>query len=601
MQLRPAAGAPYIGQGELAALDYDAGGRVNRGSLCGKGNMALELLTHPDRRMAPLTRTNGALAPTSWDAALDLLVERLAHVRATDGAASVGILAGPYLTNEEAALAARLARAIGTPHLDLCQPEDRVVLAGLRRCHARPELLKSVDEIDSMRGIIVVGDLFTHAPCIAKPVLNARYDRRGNVLGTVGFWHSRTAVFGKPRLQCQPGRESAALALFLRLLLDAIDAKDPDADLPAWVPDARKTLEAFPVPMLEELSGLSAGDLQWPLDKMLREDDTGVLLGCGFAETERLDLVAGLAALIAELTRSRFLAMYAGANTVGVRRVLEAEGFPGTHGFTGSEMGEACGTGDLKAIISLSADPVGTSPGRVADDAVGQLELIVTTGPFDGATDRAAHIVLPTATWGEKVGSAENAFGDRETLSRVVAPPGSARPDADVLLALCERVEALGGELPEPDVGAPRGGHEEDFFGELELHLRMERREEGGVEVGSHVLFPEFVVSHAGDGWLTRPLSWPRHEMPHPQVAISPAHAAEIGVRAGDMVRVRSRDAQTEMTVRVERRLPDDVVLVPPHFPEVRRLTTWRLDPALRDLDLRPGRVAVEPLEEVAP
>ena len=52
------------------------------------------------------------------------------------------------------------------------------------------------------------------------------------------------------------------------------------------------------------------------------------------------------------------------------------------------------------------------------------------------------------------------------------------------------------------------------------------------------------------------------------------------------------------LRVRVELNLPDDVVLAPPHYPEVRRLTSWRLDPALRDLDLRPARVSVEPIPE---
>jgi hypothetical protein len=34
--------------------------------------------------------------------------------------------------------------------------------------------------------------------------------------------------------------------------------------------------------------------------------------------------------------------------------------------------------------------------------------------------------------------------------------------------------------------------------------------------------------------------------------------------------------------------------MVPPHFEAVRRLYEWRLDPALRDIDLDPCRVSVE-------
>ena len=65
-------------------------------------------------------------------------------------------------------------------------------------------------------------------------------------------------------------------------------------------------------------------------------------------------------------------------------------------------------------------------------------------------------------------------------------------------------------------------------------------------------------------------------------------------------MRVRSRDAAAELVVRIEQRLVEDVVLVAPYYPETRRLTGWRLDGVLRDLDLRPERVSVEPVGEVA-
>ena len=107
--LSPGSGDPYVGNEAIASLDYDADGPLNRGSLCAKGNMALELLTHPKRLDAPLMRDNGTLRYSGWEAAMDSLVARLPRGR------SVGILAGPHLTREEAGLAAKLARAAKIP------------------------------------------------------------------------------------------------------------------------------------------------------------------------------------------------------------------------------------------------------------------------------------------------------------------------------------------------------------------------------------------------------------------------------------------------------------------------------------------------------
>ena len=587
--IHPGTGAPYVGQEGIPALDYDPEGRVNRGSLCGKGNMALELLTHPQRQQVPQLRRDGTLVPVSWDDALGTLAGELERIRRTDGPGAIGILAGPYLSNEEAALAIELARRIGTPHLDFAQPEDRVLLGGIARARAHPEPVTSVEEIDAMTAMLVVGDLFTLSPCIAKPILNARYERRHHVLGVLGFWKSRTALFGKPVLKNHPGREAAVLALLLAQALEDVGGRSVP-----WRAEARQVLDGLDLAALQDLAGVESADLQWLLDALRKEEQTGVFVGCGFAETERVDLVAGLAALLAEATGSRFLTMLTGPNSRGVHRAVGAAGFPKADGLTGPEMLEAAGTGDLKAIVCFGSDPLASLPGRLADAAAEQLELLAVAGPMAGETSEVAHVVLPTATWGEKTGTVWSAFGDEGALTAAMPPPGSARSEARIL----EELQALLEDAPDAPDAVPARKGSAGFFEDIELHIRMEQREMEGREVGTHVLLPEFGPSHAGDGYLTRHLSWPRHEMPEPVVALSRAHAAELAVQAGDHVRVRSREVDAVLKVRIELNLPDDVVLAPPHYPEVRRLTTWRLDSALRDLDLRPGRVSVERTEE---
>ncbi len=587
--IRPGTGAPYVGQEGIPALDYDPEGHVNRGSLCGKGNMALELMTHPHRLQTPLLRLDGELRPASWDAALDTLASEIERIRNADGPDAIGILAGPCLSNEEAARAATLAHRIGTPHFDFCLPEDRVILGGIARSRAHPEPVTSVEEIDAMTAMLVVGDLFTLAPCIAKPILNARYERRHNVLGVLGFWKSRTALFGKPLLRNRPGREAVVLALLLATALDDVGGRSVP-----WRAEARMVLDGLDRATLQDLAGVETADLAWLLDALRTEERSGVFVGCGFAETERVDLVAGLAALLAEATGSRFLSMLTGPNSRGVHRAVLEAGFPKAGGLTSPEMLEAAGTGDLTAIVSFGCDPLSSLPGRLADAAAEKLELVAVTGAMPSETSRVADVVLPSAVWGEKTGTTWSAFGEAGALVEAMPPPGAARPDGAILADLGARLDDAPDAPDAPRIGRGRRG----FFDDIDLHVRMEQRELVGREVGTHLLLPEFVPSHSGDGLFTRHLSWPRHEMPEPVIALSRAHAAELEVQEGDHVRVRSREAEAVLKVRVELNLPDDVVLAPPHYPEVRRLTSWRLDTALRDLDLRPGRVSVEPIPE---
>ena len=50
--------------------------------------------------------------------------------------------------------------------------------------------------------------------------------------------------------------------------------------------------------------------------------------------------------------------------------------------------------------------------------------------------------------------------------------------------------------------------------------------------------------------------------------------------------------------MRVDAGLPEGVVTAPHRDPAVRGLLRWRREPAVRSLDLRPGRVSLERVAE---
>ena len=93
---------------------------VNRGQMCVKGFSAGELLAHPARLTAPRVRgRDGRLVDASWDAALDLVAERLLELRAAHGPAALAAFGSGALTNEKAYLLGKFVRvALGSPHID---------------------------------------------------------------------------------------------------------------------------------------------------------------------------------------------------------------------------------------------------------------------------------------------------------------------------------------------------------------------------------------------------------------------------------------------------------------------------------------------------
>lgn len=582
----------YMGEPGVPFLEYDATGGPNRGSLCAKGNVSLELMTHPRRLEAPLLREGERARTAGWEEALALVGGRVEQVRAVHGGGAVGLLLGPQLTDQEAAAAVRLARTIGTPHVDLCEPEDHAVMSGIDLSCARPAWVENVEQIDQMDALLIVGDLFTLAPCAARPVLNARYRERRHSVAVLGPTKTRTAWFGRPVVRCEPNAEAAALALLLVLALDTRGAVTP-----AWAAQARTTLSRWAVAELEHRSGLAAERAADLVRALQNGRAPGVLIASQFGATARSDLVAGLAALLAELVGARFLAMLEGANSFGVRATLAAEGCPGRSGRTTPELLEAAVTGDVRALLVFGADPVAAFPGSIAEQAMRAASLTVATAALPGPTAEAAHVLLPSAVFGEKSGTIRGAFGRATELTPAMAPPGEARPE----LAVLERLAAVipSHATPPVSVGEDSAGPAFPFFAELDFFLRSEGRE-AAREPGTHLLLAESSATNAAEGSLTRQLSWARYAHPQPLLAISTAHAVALGVRPGDRVQVRSNWGQAELSVRIDPSLPEGVVTAPHRDPDVRGLLRWRREPTLRSLDLRPERVSLERVAEVA-
>lgn len=122
---------PYCGCGcnfYLEALDGRLIGTtpsktspVNRGRLCIKGWTAHEFVQSPRRLTRPLIRKNGELEETSWDEAIDFIVETLKAIKESSGPDAVGFLASAKISNEENYVLQKFARAaMGTNSVDHC-------------------------------------------------------------------------------------------------------------------------------------------------------------------------------------------------------------------------------------------------------------------------------------------------------------------------------------------------------------------------------------------------------------------------------------------------------------------------------------------------
>src|SRR5207253_1764625 len=105
--------------------------------------------------------------------------------------------------------------------------------------------------------------------------------------------------------------------------------------------------------------------------------------------------------------------------------------------------------GTIKGLWIIATNPPVSFPNRGRlERALASLDLLVVQDGYETPTTALAHVVLPAAIWGEKDGTYTN--GERR-VSRVraaVTPPGLARSDFDIFLAVAEGLGVRDGLYP---------------------------------------------------------------------------------------------------------------------------------------------------------
>ncbi|HEY6553705.1 MAG TPA: molybdopterin-dependent oxidoreductase, partial [Vicinamibacteria bacterium] len=176
---------------------------VSQGALCLRGWSAGELLRSPARMLSAFRRDRGQpLRPIAVEDALAEVVERLGGIRDRHGGERIGILGSARITVEEAQLLRRLAKALGTPHLDTLQRLGYLPLP--------PVPLQAIEDAD--RVTVLAANLTVRQPQAARRLVRA-VDRGAHV----GFVHSRRVQLSSLAAKhtvALPGHELEALGSF---------------------------------------------------------------------------------------------------------------------------------------------------------------------------------------------------------------------------------------------------------------------------------------------------------------------------------------------------------------------------------------------------
>jgi hypothetical protein len=516
-----------FGKDNLFGLYVDE--RNDRG-LCPRGNFTTELLTSPYRLRNVMV--NGK--PYGMDDAIKECSSILKEI--SKGKNEVAILMGGNHSLEEAYLAREFCNQLNTELIGIFPFEDEALLS------VKNDF--SFDEISSSDLVFTIGDIFSHSPTMAKPIINARNKKRGNRLLYLDIVGGRVSPFASNYI-VRPGYT----AYFLSILLDFIKGKKKNIVL-------EKTGIGLSSPSIKEI------------ETALKESNNGwIIFSNIYGHFANSLTIVGLLGEIARRTDNHFAVVPVAQNSLGVGRVIGK--------FGNEDIMNRLMNKKLKGMMSFG----GLLPELLTgfNNYVDNLSFVLSTTilkyeDFPG-------YLFPTTLSIEKEGSIVSLEEEVVSLGDAVPPVPGAVSDGVLISNLMM-------EISGKEIKAPVGGLMPVDGKSRGLHYAPQAFED---EEFPFTLVGIGLPYHHSNGEISRRMAW-NIEKGGPYLFLNPSQKKKLGL--GRTVTVVTPYSSCEFEIgspsESPYNIPEGVLALPTHYPETRELFPIGVD---NDGMLSPGAV----------
>ena len=473
---------------------------VNGMSLCVKGRYGFDYVHHHERLTEPLVRRHlvepaadkdhrDDWVPVPWDDALDLVARKLVTVKQESGSDAVGVLASAKCTNEENYLMQKFARQIvGTNNVDHCARLcHSSTVAGLAMAFGSGAMSNSMHDIaDNSQAVFIIGSNTTEQHPVFGTMLRQAVLQRGLKLVVADPRKIDITEFATLHIRQRPGTDVALINGLMHIILEN-DWHDSDfiRERCEGFDEFAEILANYPPDRVSETTGVSEEDLYACARILATNCPMAVIWAMGITQhtTGVLNVLslANLQMLLGNMGVSGGgVNPLRGQNNVqgacdlgalpnvysGYQKVTDAEvhnkfgnawatsGDISTTcsmspGRTVTEMVEAAGHEDIRALYILGEDPAMTEPDcNKVRQALARSEFIVLQEIFPSETSHFADVLLPGTTFAEKSGTFTNTERRVQLVRPAIEPIGNARPDWQITSELARRVLALEQRVP---------------------------------------------------------------------------------------------------------------------------------------------------------
>ncbi|MDX1522359.1 MAG: NADH-quinone oxidoreductase subunit NuoG, partial [Anaerolineae bacterium] len=595
--------------GEIKRIMPRQNEAVNEIWICDKGRFGHHHNGSPNRLTTPLVRKGGQLVQATWSEALEAVAYRFKVIKKTHGADALGGIAGGRLSNEDLYLFQKLFReVIGTHNID-----HRVGLAAMLEDETAYTVGVGVDtdlgRVGQGTTILVLGsDLDQEAPILYLRVAGASTKRGAQVINAGG---RKTKLDAQAQTSLRY-RYGTAAHLALGLLASVIEQGLTSDD---WLNRAdgldavKAALGDYAPGKVAEITGISAEAIEAAAKAYATAENGIIIFGLEAGNDPALRAALEALAMVtghAGRPDNGLIAVLPEANSRGAADMgLVPDRLPGyvaVEGAAGLSAQQMLGESGVQGLWIAGADPAADS--EAYREALDALDFLVVQDLFLTETAELADVVLPTRGMAERDGTFTNLERRVQAFDAGVPAPGQAWADWLVFVAVAGRLGANWGYASADGVMAEitqqvplyKAMKFENLIAPISLARKTSHyiyegtsytadvreglqwptvAEDASARVRLRFIAPQ-APPEPGPG-LT--LVAPRYlldggrqlaeaeilqpRLTRPELMLSRADAANLGIRSGDTVTVSQNGASLSLPVYVNRALSDGVAVLP--------------------------------------
>ncbi len=462
----------------ITSIKGDAQDTFSRGHICPKAVALQDIQNDPDRLRQPMQRVGDQWRPIEWQAAFDLVAERLADIQLRHGQNAVAVYQGNPSVHNYGLM------THSNYFLGLLKTRNRYSATSVDQLphHLTSYLmyghglLLPIADIDHTDFMLILGGnpLASNGSIMTVPDVEKRLkaiQARGGKVVVVDPRRSETAAIADQHLFIRPGGDAALLIGMLHTLF--AEGLTRDSHLPAdGLDEVRAAIMSLDTEAMAQRCGVPAEQIR-QLARDFAAADKAVCYGRMGISTQafgtlchwlvqlinlvsgNLDRVGG--ALCTEPALDLVTSTSGGAFNRWQSRV---SGLPEYNGEVPvSALAEEMltpGDGQVRALVTVAGNPVLSTPnGRRLDQGLEGLEFMLSIDLYINETTRHADLILPStsALENDHYDTTFNMFAVRNVTRfnrAILAKPEGALHDWEIFVGLAQAFAARTGRELKP-------------------------------------------------------------------------------------------------------------------------------------------------------